>query len=103
MFKKALMIIMVVILLLLSHILTGFAKQPDQTRVKVNIKISVMQRLEVVKPVAITFKYPWAGAENGTPLLIEDAGSIEVNSNVDWVLNPGHIVVAGVYILLVGI
>jgi hypothetical protein len=87
MFKKNLTLIMIVILLILGSISTGFAEQPDQTRIKVNIKVSVMQRLEVVEPVAITFKYPWAGAENGTPLLIEDAGSVEVNSNVDWVLN----------------
>ena len=54
--------------------------------IKVKVTVPVIQRVEVVKPTVVEFDYPWDGANNGDPLVVENAGALKVKSNADWAL-----------------
>ena len=54
--------------------------------IKVKVTIPVIQRVEVLNPAVVEFEYPWDGAEEGDPLIVEDAGALKIKSNADWAL-----------------
>lgn len=74
---------------LVLTVLLGFsslsnARVLDKVEIKVRVNVPVIQQLEIIEPVAVSFSYPWAGAENGQPLIFHDVGNVLVRSNADW-------------------
>ena len=54
--------------------------------IEVTIHVDVIQKVKVLDPPVAQFEYPWDGAAEGEPLIIEDAGSLRVKSNAGWAL-----------------
>jgi len=54
--------------------------------IKVKVTVPVIQRVEIVKPTVVEFEYPWDGAKEGDPLVVQNAGALKVKSNADWAL-----------------
>lgn len=79
-------------LLILVLLLTAFlgvdgvsnARVLDTAEIKVVVNVPVIQQLEIIEPAAVSFSYPWAGAEEGQPLIFHNVGEFLVRSNADW-------------------
>ncbi|MBS3766291.1 hypothetical protein KGY71_07200 [Candidatus Bipolaricaulota bacterium] len=76
------------ILLLIAFNLPVFGSENAlaSDTIKVKITVPVIQKVEIVNPAVVEFEYPWEGAEDGNPLVIENAGALRVKSNADWAL-----------------
>src|SRR5690554_533745 len=80
--KDKIILYIFIIFLLFNNIAFAWNSSTD-----VKVIVSPMQELLVKEPVGVSFNYPWTGMESGQPLLFKDVGSVNIKSNVDWILN----------------
>lgn len=92
--SKALVVALVLIALL-GFTGVSTARVLDTAEIKVRIHVPVIQQLEVIEPVAVSFTYPWTGAEDGQPLIIQNVGDVRVRSNADWALTMDSMATSG--------
>ena len=59
--------------------------------IEVTLHVDAIQRVKVLDPPVAQFEYPWDGAAEGEPLIVEDAGSLRVKSNAGWALKVNNI------------
>ncbi|MFW5788239.1 MAG: hypothetical protein ACOCV3_08245 [Halanaerobiales bacterium] len=57
-----------------------------QEKIEVNVKIPVMQKVEVIDPIEITQEELNEVAETGQALVKENVGELRIISNTDWEL-----------------
>ncbi|MGM0438344.1 MAG: hypothetical protein ACQEQD_08730 [Bacillota bacterium] len=85
--KKIITIFIMTMLILFSMYSISLAEELESEEVKVKIKIPVMQKLNIIEAPVVSFDYPWKGAKDGQPLIIEEVAQVEIISNADWALN----------------
>ena len=73
-------------------LLSGFsniasARELAKAELKVRIQIPVIQRLTVLQPAEIVFRYP----QSGQPLVFNDVGKVRIQSNANWALQVGAV------------
>lgn len=93
--KKRLIIFIMILVMLFSMHSISLAEEMDSVEVKVNIKIPVMQKLNIIEAPVVVFDYPWEGAKDGQALIIEEVGKIEIISNSDWAMKVNDLVQSG--------
>jgi len=93
--KRKIMIILVFSLLLMVFNINPVSAQNNvaSDSIKVRVTIPVMQEMEVVEPVVINnLEALFNDQEAGDFVIIEDAGSLKVESNSKWNLEVNNLV-----------
>ena len=80
------LILMLVIFSVAFMFSSNNAQADVRETIEVNIRVPVMQKIQVINPLRVNLSKYRTSIESGQPVIIRNAGKIRVLSNSDWTL-----------------